>query len=188
MRQETAPVDSTKISIPQCRYPSFPIRSGSCTPATGTTAPRVCSLVRASLGLHRTQSVFAQILVYSQTSPACYCVKHRYLNSTYHLHSMLQCMLRIRLRTIRKPAWRGIESRGVRSIMAAYLCECLRRTCQMALLTARKMQEYRGEGLAVSSGRLDSKWCVTRIHGGSKAGCDISRLRRARPEHFSCIS
>jgi hypothetical protein len=188
MRQETAPVDSTKISIPQCRYPSFPIRSGSCTPATGTTAPRVCSLVRASLGLHRTQSVFAQILVYSQTSPACYCVKHRYLNLTYHLHSMLQCMLRIRLRTIRKPAWRGIESRGVRSIMAAYLCECLRRTCQMALLTARKMQEYRGEGLAVSSGRLDSKWCVTRIHGGSKAGCDISRLRRARPEHFSCIS
>ena len=113
------------------------------------------------MGLHKTRSVFAQILVCSHASHACHHVKHVDLNSTYHLHPMLQCMLRIRLRTIRKPAWRGIRSRGVRSIMAAYLCESLRRTCQMASLTARRMQEYRREGLAESFECLDSKLCVT---------------------------
>ena len=43
MRQETAPapVDSTNISMPQYRSPSFPIRYGSCFPATGATALRV---------------------------------------------------------------------------------------------------------------------------------------------------
>lgn len=43
MRQETAPahVDSTNISMPQYRSTSFPIRYGSCTPATDATTPRV---------------------------------------------------------------------------------------------------------------------------------------------------
>ena len=79
-------------------------------------------------------------------------------------------MLRIGLRTIRKPAWRGIRPRDVRSIMAAYLCESLRRTCQMALLTARRMQEYRRESLAMSLERLDSKLCVTKFPEESKEG------------------
>ena len=125
--------------------------------------------------------IFAQILVYSHTSLACHSVKHRDLNSTYHLHTMLQCMLRIGLRTIRKPAWRGIRPRDVRSIMAAYLCESLRRTCQMALLTARRMQEYRGEGLVVSFARLDSKSCVTYFQGENKADyCDAGFVRLGR--------
>ena len=69
------------------------------------------------------------------------------------------------------------------------LCECLRRTCQMALLTARRMQEYRRESFAMSFERLQSKMCVTRIPG-RKEGRLRRRLRRIwkMPCHFSWSS
>lgn len=51
----------------------------------------------------------------------------------------------------------------------------------MALLTARRMQEYRGEGLVVSFARLDSKSCVTYFQGENKADyCDAGFVRLGR--------